>query len=324
MKWKNVGKFLFSLFSIANASQSSSSPESLRSLTYPFCKKQGEGRFVCGAVDFDKIFQLDAGSLDSAKRILIGEAHGYRKVVNAFLHQFENDDIQQQVLAEFPAEKDINCEKVDISSRQNRICRGWDIKDVHKEVWQRFPKIAMLSNLVNRIKSGRGEQQLDQFVKNYLDEIKEYRYKKKESIIENKAKIDEAQDMCEKILAKRKNKHKSYNQIIQELKSEISYKDKDEFNKLVGNNDLKRGESLVRAIRASQSEQTIVIAGAAHLTTNIEKTGFFGASYLKEQQGDAAAVRYLKKELEKDKDQNPYAILVMDEIEAKKAISILP
>lgn len=213
----------------------------------------------------------------------------------------------------------VNCEEFGYKNEPNRTCMGWDDKDelvAFKNEFQMYVR----SHLLKDLKQTRDSMKIDDLMLDKMLEMSLKQLLTKEAEINrdkkfkglsatqytpaevkylgNAWKIDETRSL----MALRKS-GKSYNEIFK-LKDNLlnhnmeSHHPKDVFhNKKFANKLMNRNKSLLETSEGRYGLLSIFVSGNGHL---IDLGGEVGT-----------AARYVQDELQKGKDQNPYAILAM-------------
>lgn len=283
-----------------------------------FCEVQSDGRILCGQenpslqaiTSICQGFLPIAGDVSHASRILLGEYHPLRNVTATCVDKLTEKSGEHLVLLEnVPSGEKIDCQDKGISRKKGRTCRGWDDENELDKLVSGLA-IGRQSVYLDELESNYAKKKLpdkefDKIVKENLAEIIKGRKLQKNQFFAKHLQNHDfsgMQNFYEKILAGR-NQKKSYPQIFKDLKKITPGLHDKTPNSMLNSYEttaLARNKMLVKTMRQHPSPLTVVVAGSAHLTGS-------GARGKKNE-----AAEYVQRELEKDKDQNPFAILAME------------
>lgn len=270
-----------------------------------------------------KNFDLIAGNVKSAKRIFIGELHNESEKTNKCIDKLTKDKGEHIVLVEtVPLGVEAECEIRNVRNKPNRKCIGMDdptlsmemhqdgLEDLYTLLLKQFRSYfeqfqfsnSETDTFIAQIKQDISDS-LDDLHKIFNPQDYDNGLQPKQYTVQEKNYIETRHTLntMNEILSLRES-GLTYSKIFQLKEKELSRVPLRETYFSIHDEDwaktsLKRHKSYLVAVQRYRDKFVIGLAGVLHLK---DKGG---------EQGKTA--KYLLDELEKDKDQNPYAVLAI-------------
>lgn len=266
-------------------------------------------------------FSIISGDIDTARYILLGELHTEKPTTNNCLEDIMEDRGPHTVLVgSAPLGMPAPCSEHGIDDKPERLCEGWNNTTQLQNSVKYFQKAIFALTMDGLYDKYHKEKRPTHFIDDYLQSLlknimKKYNqfktnvnpadYEKDESL--KNYGISERTYLHSKFekriisrVLKLRIKGKSYPEIFSIISSEVKQANDAGMAYLenIHQQVFYANKAMVEALRR-QSMFAVVVAGKAQI--------------VKEKEEDREAIEYLYKELKKGEDQNPYAILTMNE-----------
>jgi hypothetical protein len=263
-----------------------------------------------------KGFELISGNLTYAKWVLLGEEHGRHKETEQCIDDLTKNKGKHEVLVESEeSEIETECD----SQNKLRTCFGWDdMREWSRSITQdplyyEYRYVASMEKAFNDKKMS--DKKFDKVIKDFFatqkqdlelinQKIKTLDGENIETAKNARKAVIQEKEICEKVLRLRAET-KTYKQIFKHWMIELNNKRaKAKLDPISFESCLIRNKAMIKTLRNHAEFFTVVVAGLDHVSPN-------NSYYSPEKREKNTAAQYVISELEKTKDQNPYAILAM-------------